>query len=116
MYIRNIQQFLGCTNWLRFYLIAEYAQAAKIVGEYQKPEAVFPECGLEAGDSEGCKAVRAIKLMAKHHIELAVMDEAAAIDGSRPLEQVADSSGIAWGSVCMQMTADLSFQNTDEGR
>jgi hypothetical protein len=52
--------------------------------------------------------VRAIKLMAKFHIEISVMDEAAAIDGSRPLEQVADSSGIAWGSVCMQMAADMS--------
>ena len=83
-------------------------QAAKVVGEYQKPDAVYPKCGLGAGDSKGCKAVRAIKLMAKYHIELSVMDEAAAIDGSRPLEQVADSSGIAWGSVCMQMAADMS--------
>ena len=46
--------------------------------------------------------------MTKYHIDSAVRDEAAAIDGSRPLEQVADSSGIAWGSACMQMAADLS--------
>jgi hypothetical protein len=39
------------------------------------------------------------------------MDEAAAIDGSRPLEQVADSSGIAWGGCCLQMTSDLSRFN-----
>ena len=36
------------------------------------------------------------------------MDEASAIDGSRPLEQVADACGIAWGSTNIQMTADLS--------
>ena len=46
--------------------------------------------------------------MAVHSIETAVFDEAAAIDGSRPLEQVADACGYAWGSTCLQMTADLS--------
>ena len=60
----HIQQFLGCTNWLRNYLVAEYAQAAKILGEWQKPGAVYPACGLGPGNTEGCKAVRAIKLMA----------------------------------------------------
>ena len=80
--------------------MAEYAQAAKILGEYQKPGAEFPTEGLGYGATEGCKAVRAIKIMAKHYIELAVLDEAAAVDGSRPLEQVADSSGIAWGAAC----------------
>ena len=36
------------------------------------------------------------------------MDEAAAIDGSRPLEQVADACGIAWGGTALQMTADMA--------
>ena len=36
------------------------------------------------------------------------LDEAAAIDGSRPLEQIADASGYAWGSTNVQMTHDLS--------
>eukprot|EP00969_Alexandrium_andersonii_P194388 8585715-Alexandrium_andersonii.AAC.1 len=35
--------------------------------------------------------------MACDLIKLAVMDEAAAIDSSRPLEQIADGSGVAWG-------------------
>ena len=43
------------------------------------------------GSTEGDKAVQAIKLMCARLIELSVMDEAAAIDGSRPLEQIADS-------------------------
>jgi len=104
----HVQQFLGCTNWLRWYLVKEYAHVAKIPGAYQKPGAVFPPGGLGPGDTEGDKAVRAIKLMAKYHIELAVMDEAAAVDGTRPLEQIADSSGHAWGGCCVQMSEDLS--------
>ena len=35
------------------------------------------------------------------------LDEIAANDGTRPLEQIADSSGIAWGSMCIQMTVDM---------
>ena len=38
---------------------------------------------------------------------MGVLDEVAAIDGTRPLEQIADSSGIAWGGMCIQMTADM---------
>eukprot|EP00969_Alexandrium_andersonii_P250013 11048907-Alexandrium_andersonii.AAC.1 len=62
-----------------------------------KPGAVFPPEGLGVGATPGDLAVKAIKLMACDLIKLAVMDEAAAIDGSRPLGQIADSSGIAWG-------------------
>ena len=46
-------------------------------------------------------------MLAKHFIEMGVLDEVAAIDGTRPLEQIADSSGIAWGGMCIQMTADM---------
>ena len=46
--------------------------------------------------------------MCKYAIELSVLDEASAIDGSRPLEQVADACGIAWGLTNVQMTADLT--------
>ena len=73
-----------------------------------KPGAVFPEAGLGVGDTVGDKAVKAIELMCRHAIELSVLDEAAAIDGSRPLEQVADACGIAWGSTNVQMVSDLS--------
>ena len=33
----HIQQFLGCANWLRGHLPAEYGHAAKILGQCQKP-------------------------------------------------------------------------------
>ena len=83
---------------MRRYLTPTYAAAAKILGEYIKPRAEFPAKGLgaEGGKSSGDVAVFAIKAMCKHAIETAVFDEAAALDGSRPLEQVADACGIAW--------------------
>eukprot|EP00975_Prorocentrum_lima_P051336 10752494-Prorocentrum_lima.AAC.1 len=65
----------------------EYGHAIKVLGEYMKPGAVFPPEGLGVGNTPGDLAVKAIKLMARDMIKLAVMDEAAAIDGSRPLEQ-----------------------------
>ena len=107
----HVQQFAGSTNWLRQHMKEPYAQALKVLGEYMKPGAVFPPAGLGVGNTPGDLAVKAIKLMAMDMIELAVMDEAAAIDGSRPLEQIADSSGIAWGGTCLQMTKDLAGFN-----
>ena len=106
----HVRQFVGCTNWIRWYLSSYYATAVKILAEYMKPEAKFPVLGLgaEGEKSEGSKVVRAIKIMAAHCIETAVMDEAAAIDGSRPLEQIADARGYAWGSTDVQMTHDLT--------
>ena len=41
-------------------------------------------------------------------IELAVFDEASAADGSCPLEQIADASGIAVGGTVLQMSRDMS--------
>ena len=46
--------------------------------------------------------------MAAKHVMLAVVDEAAALDGSRPLETIADWSGVGWGAVTVQMAEDLS--------
>ena len=106
----HIQHFLGCANWLRGYLPAEYGHAAKVLGQWQKPGAEFPEGGLGAGATAGCKAFKAIKFkqMMQRHICLASFDEAAAADGSCPLEQIADASGIAVGGSVLQMTRDLS--------
>ena len=105
-----MQQFLGSTSWLRNYMLPIYSTCVKYLGEYLKPGAVFPACGLGAKEdgSDGTKAVMALKLLAIHHINLEVLDEAAAVDGSRPLEQIADSSGIGWGGSGIQMRPDLS--------
>ena len=104
----HIQQFLGCANWLRGYLPAEYGHAAKILGQWQKPGAEFPEGGLGSSTTAGCKAFKAIKKMMCDHITLAAFDEAAAADGSCPLEQVADASGIAVGCSVVQMSRDMA--------
>ena len=53
-----------------------------------KPKAEFPPEGLGSSKSEGCKAVKVIKLLCKHAIQLSTLDEASAIDGSRPLDQI----------------------------
>ena len=86
--------------------MSQYAHLCKILGQFLRPEAPLPEEGIGAGkitkdSSEADKAFVGIKLMAKRHIEMGVLDEAAAIDGSRPLEQIADSSGIAWGGTVL---------------
>ena len=46
--------------------------------------------------------------MCHRSVELSILDEAAAIDGSRPLEQITDSSGYAIGRVALQMKPCLS--------
>ena len=100
-----MRQFVGSTNWVRRYLFSCYATAVKMLGEYMKPGAVFPSEGLGAADlpTPGCKAVRRIKLLCNQATHLSSMDEASAIDGSRPLEQIADACGMAWGSTNVQM-------------
>ena len=55
----------------------------------------------------GCKAFKAIKKMMCDHITLAAFDEAAAADGSCPLEQVADACGIAVGGSVVQISRDM---------
>jgi hypothetical protein len=102
MELKHLQGFLGCTNWVRGYLPQQYGVWVKILGAWLKPGAKFPL------DEKGLQAVKAIKKMVKDHISLAAMDEAAAMAGTRPLDQVADASGIAWGQTIVQMTTDLS--------
>ena len=110
--ITHVRQFIGSTNWIRFYLSNVYSTLVKILGEWMKPGAEFPEEGLGCNNkecgNEGCKTVKAIKILCEHSIETAVLDEPAAIDGTRPLEMVADASGYAWGSTNVQMTEDLT--------
>ena len=72
-----------------------------------KPGAVFRAEGLGAADplTPGCKAVRCIKLLCKQAIHLSSMDEASAIDGSRPLEQ---NCGRMWHSLGLDQRADAA--------
>ena len=87
---------------------AEYGHAAKVLGQWQKPGAEFLAGGLGSSTTAGCKAFKAIKKMMCDHITLAAFDEAAAADGSCPLEQVATASGIAVGGSVVQMSRDMA--------
>ncbi|CAJ1420832.1 unnamed protein product, partial [Effrenium voratum] len=104
----HTQQFLGCANWLRQYLPVEFGHAAKVLNAYQKPGAEYPPGGLGSGSSPGCLAFKAIKEMMTKHVGLSVLDEAAALSGASPLEQIADASGIAVGGTVVQMSRDLT--------
>ena len=96
---------------MRPHLPVEYVHAVKVLSPFMREGAVFPPEGLGVGATDGDKAVQAIKLMACRMIKLAVLDEAAALSGERPLEQVADCSGIAWGGTCLHRCADLTKFN-----
>ena len=60
--ITQVRQFVGSTNWVRRYLLPCYAAAVKMLGEYMKPGADFPEFGLGTEKTSGCKAFKCIKL------------------------------------------------------
>ena len=105
---QQLQQFLGCTNWVRWFMTDKYPVLVKMIGIYLKPDATFPPEGLGAGATRDDKVIQAIKMCACYYINLAVMDEAAAMNGTLPLELLADCSGIAWGGSVYQMLNDLT--------
>ena len=83
-------------------------------------DACFPREGLGGPKTpatndpnilEGYRAVLAIKLMARHCVNRAAMDVAGAIDGSRPLELIADACGYGWGRVVLHINADMTCFN-----
>jgi hypothetical protein len=84
--VAQLRQFLGRANWIRWYLLPSYATAVKMLSGFMTPGAKFLPEGLGATSTDGCEVAKAIKLMAQHAIETAVLDEVGAIDGSRPLE------------------------------
>ena len=62
--VQLFQQFLGCTNWLRFYMMPMYSTLCKILGQFLKPGAELPAQGIGAGNEVYNKAVKGIKIMA----------------------------------------------------
>ena len=94
---QQLQPFSGCTNWVRFYLSHVYPALVKMIRKYPKADVRFPEEGLGGGDTEDDKVIQAIKMCVCYYIHIAVLDKASAMDGTCPLELLADSCGIAWG-------------------
>ena len=74
---------------MRWYTPAYYAAAVKILAESMRPNVTIPPEGLGApnGTTPGDKAVKAIKLMCVHNIQIATLDEAGALDGTRLLSK-----------------------------
>ena len=57
------------------------------------------------------KAVELLKVLACAHILVASCDERSALDGSRPCEQICDSSGMAYGGTLLQMLPSMEAFN-----
>jgi hypothetical protein len=96
----ELRRFFGVVNWCRKNFPAEFGQAAKGAMRYLKKGVVFPM------DDAGEASIAAIKTMAAAAMRLSAIDELAALDGTRPQEQVADWSVIGWGGGIYQMSAD----------
>ena len=103
--VPELRRFLGVTNWTRLHQPAEFAQAAKHVTKYLQKGATWPM------DEDGQRGIEAIKQLTARTIDLNAVDELAALDGSRPLEQIADWNCIGWGGVLFQMSKDLRRMN-----
>jgi hypothetical protein len=60
--VTEIRQFVGSSNWVRRYLVTQYAAAVKILGEYMKEGVKIPVIGLghPDGKTKGDMAVKAI--------------------------------------------------------
>ena len=56
--LQHLRQFIGCTNWIRWYMPVMYAAAVKVAGLYMKEGVEFPEKGFGSSDTDGCKAIK----------------------------------------------------------
>ena len=74
---QQLQQFLGCTNWVRWYMTDRYPKLVKMIGKFLKADVPLPEKGLGGGDTVEDKVIKAIKRCAEYFIQIAVLDEAA---------------------------------------
>ena len=61
--VKHLQQFWGCTNWLRPHLPVECVRAVKVLSPFMREGAVFPPEGLGVGTTDADKAVQASKLL-----------------------------------------------------
>ena len=102
--VTALRRFIGTVNWVSLHLSSEYGAASKNLTKYMG-KTPFPL------DDKALKAIDIIKDLACKCIGLAVLDEAAALDGSRPLEMVADCSKLGWGATLYQANATKSKLN-----
>ena len=102
-----LRRFMGVVNWVRPHAPAEFASAAKGVTKYLSKTASWSKEPPYMG-KDGCDGVKALKALVVRTINLNALDELAALDGSRPLEQIADWNPVGWGGAAFQMSPDGS--------
>ncbi|MAB81808.1 MAG: hypothetical protein CMJ24_00005, partial [Phycisphaerae bacterium] len=100
-----VRRFLGGFQWVRKHFPLEYIAALPSLTGQLKKTAVWP------ASAEVTKAMKAIQRLAERCVKLAVVDEAAAISGVRPLERVADACVYGWGGSAFQSSADFRKLN-----
>ena len=92
-------------NWVRLHEPAEFGTVVGEVNLYLSNKAPWLD-HWPWMQQAGLDAVEALKKLTAWAMELAALDEVAAMDGSRPLEQIADWCKKGWGGIVVQMAPD----------
>ena len=103
--VSQLRGLLGMANWVKDHCPAEYVLPLKVLTRWLKKGATFPL------DAEGRAAEKALKALVKRNVRLDALDEVSALNGSRPLQQVADACKYGWGGSIMQVGADGTTLN-----
>ena len=101
----GMRRFLGNFGWVRPHYPKEVAIALPALTAQLRKDAAWPM------PAEAVSSQRAVQAMAARLVKLAVLDEIAAITRTRPLEQIADSSGYGWGGTVYQLSPDRRLLN-----
>ena len=95
---RQLQEFLGTTNFVRHFLGITYAAVIHPLRRYLTKAVDFPL------SPRSLSSVEEVKKLAMSQVLLFVPDFAAAMSGERPFVQIADCCGYALGGVCTQVS------------
>jgi hypothetical protein len=97
--LKELQEFLGTTNYSRHMMGPKYANAAEGLRRYVKGgDSAFPLT------PRGLASVQRLKNLVTTQALLEVPDERAAMSGTRPYKQLADCSGTGMGGAVLQMS------------
>ena len=96
-----LRRFLGVVNWVRLHEPAEFAQAARLVTKYLSNAGEWSTEPPYMGE-DGIRGVKALKALSANLTRLVAIDEGAALDGTRPLEQIGDWNNLGWGGCCIR--------------
>ena len=104
--LKQLQEFLGTANYSRDQIGPKFAVAMDPLRRYlREGDKAFPMT------PRGLEAVERLKRLMRKATCLAVPDERAAANGSRPYEQLADCCKAGLGGAHLQMSADLRRWN-----